>query len=58
MWWDELNRIGPLYGYYPNASKTCLIAKPAHENAANEIFAGYSMLSLLACLSIAASWKC
>ena len=38
MWWDELNRIGPLYGYYPNASKTCLIA--AHENAANEIFAG------------------
>ena len=31
-WWDELNRIGPLYGYYPYASKTCLIVKPHHEN--------------------------
>ena len=30
-------------GYYPNASKTCLIVKPAHENAANEIFAGSGM---------------
>lgn len=40
MWWDELNRIGPLYGYYPNASKTCLLVKPHHEHAANEIFAG------------------
>ena len=40
MWWDELNRIGPLYGYYPNAPKTCLIVKPPHEHAANEIFAG------------------
>ena len=38
MWWDELNRIGPLYGYYPNASKTCLIVKPHHGHAASEIF--------------------
>ena len=27
-WWDLLVRIGPNYGYYPNASKTWLIVKP------------------------------
>ena len=26
-WWDELNLLGPMYGYFPNASKTVLIVK-------------------------------
>ena len=26
-WWDQLVKVGPDYGYLPNASKTCLIMK-------------------------------
>ena len=26
--WDELSKVGPLYGYHPNPTKTCLIVKP------------------------------
>ena len=26
-WWDEMNRVGPKYGYYPKASKTILRIK-------------------------------
>jgi len=29
IWWDKLCEDGPLYGYYPNASKTVLIVKDA-----------------------------
>ena len=30
--------IGPLYGYFPNGSKTHVLAKPHHVEAAKEIF--------------------
>ena len=34
-WWDELARLGPDYGYFPNPSKTWLVTKEAfHANAA------------------------
>ena len=40
-WWDRLNAIGPLYGYYPKASKTYLIVKDSRMlEKAKEIFAG------------------
>ena len=28
QWWKQLLSLGPLYGYYPNATKTYLIVKP------------------------------
>ena len=37
-WWDLLVEIGPLYGYFPNGSKTHVLAKPHHVEAAKEIF--------------------
>ena len=37
-WWDLLVEIGPLYGYFPNGSKTHILAKPQHAEAAREIF--------------------
>lgn len=33
-WWDELTRLGPSYGYFPNSSKTWLVTKETcHSNA-------------------------
>ena len=29
-WWDHLICLGPDFGYFPNAIKTCLIVKPQH----------------------------
>ena len=37
-WWDPLVEIGPQYGYFPNGSKTHVIAKPHHAETAKEIF--------------------
>ena len=37
-WWDMLVEIGPLYGYFPNSSKTHVLAKPQYAEAAREIF--------------------
>ena len=39
-WWDLLVEIGPLYGYFPNGSKTHILAKSHHAEAAKEIFKG------------------
>lgn len=39
-WWDKLQSIGPLFGYYPNPHKTWLVVKPAHHQAAEECFQG------------------
>ena len=32
--------VGPLHGYFPNGSKTHVLAKPNHIEAAKEIFKG------------------
>ena len=37
-WWDLLEEIGPLYGYFPNGSKTHVLTKPHHAETAKEIF--------------------
>ena len=37
-WWDEISRLGPSFGYHPNASKTWLIVKKEHESAAVALF--------------------
>ena len=39
-WWDLLEEIGPLYGYFPNGSKTHVLTKPHHAETAKEIFKG------------------
>ena len=39
-WWDLLEEIGPLYGYFPNSSKTHIITKPKHAESAREVFQG------------------
>ena len=36
-WWDRMVKLGPDYGYYPNATKTWLIVKEDHlEEAKNQ----------------------
>ena len=37
---DKLLELGPRYGYYPNASKTYLLVKPAFYNTVKTIFQG------------------
>ena len=39
-WWDLLKEIGPQYGYFPNGSKSHVLAKPQHVEAARETFKG------------------
>ena len=39
-WWDNLERFGPDYGYFPNGAKTWLVVKDAHVQAARSIFYG------------------
>ena len=38
MWWDLLNETGPLYGYFPNGSKTHILVKPQYINKAKKLF--------------------
>ena len=40
IWWDELARIGPSYGYFPNSAKTQLLVKPAIMEQARTEFNG------------------
>ena len=37
-WWNDLKMNGPLFGYYPEATKTWLVVKPAYEERARELF--------------------
>ncbi len=39
-WWDELNHLGPGYGYITNASKTWLVTKSQYYSAAKAVFQG------------------
>ena len=38
-WWDELSEQGPLFCYYPNASKIYLVVKEEYETSAIQAFA-------------------
>ena len=40
LWWDQLCREGPGFGYFPNASKTWLVTKDSCHSDAEIIFAG------------------
>ena len=33
-----LSKMGPLYGYHPNSSKTCLLVKPDFIESASRLF--------------------
>ena len=37
-WWDMLSKMGPLYGYNPKSSKTCLLVKPDFIDSARRLF--------------------
>ncbi len=37
-WWNKLCSTGPLFGYYPKPSKTWVIVKSEHYEAAKEAF--------------------
>ena len=39
-WWDCLTKSGPDYGYFANASKTCLIVKEGYKDEAESTFGG------------------
>ena len=38
QWWDKLNAMGSLFGYYPNSKKSWLIVKPGFLDNAKELF--------------------
>ena len=40
LWWDSLVDLGPLFGYYPNPTKTWLVVKEEHAAEARHEFAG------------------
>ena len=40
VWWDLINKYGPLLGYYPKASKSWLTVKPEYIDSAKETFRG------------------
>ena len=46
-WWDQLEAIGPRYGYFPNSVKTHILTKPHTAESAKEIFkdTGISILT-------------
>ena len=37
-WWKKLETLGPQFGYFPNAEKSCLIVKPEIELSAMQLF--------------------
>ena len=37
-WWNILTKIGPSFGYYPNAEKTWLLVKEEHFELATTTF--------------------
>ena len=39
-WWDRLEEIGPLYGYFPKSSKTGILVKQEVAETAKEVFQG------------------
>ncbi len=39
QWWDQVECLGPTFGYYPNGAKTYLNVKEEHEIKAKALFA-------------------
>ena len=39
-WWDHISRIGPMFGYFPNPSKTWVITKEEFLSSARSSFDG------------------
>jgi len=39
LWWDELTKLRPFFGYHPNPSKTYLVVKEEHLENATQAFA-------------------
>ncbi len=37
-WWNHINKIGPKYGYFTNATKTWLVTKERHLSKAEAAF--------------------
>ena len=37
-WWDKLNKVGPAFGYFPNAAKTWLVVIEYQLASAQELF--------------------
>ena len=37
-WWDVLNSLGPVFGYFPNPKKCWIISKPDKEASVKEVF--------------------
>ena len=42
-WWQDLQTSGPLFGYFPKASKTWLIVKPGNLERAQTMFPGINI---------------
>ena len=38
VWWEHLSARGPVYGHYPNATKTWLLVKSQHRERAQQLF--------------------
>ena len=43
-WWDHLQCLGPDFGYFPNAVKTCLIVKQQHLCKTKTLFHGTGVI--------------
>ena len=37
-WWDVLNSLGPVFGYFPNPKKCWIVSKPDKEASVKEVF--------------------
>ncbi len=42
-WWSKIQKQGPIFGYFPNPSKTWLITKPEHLERAKKMFPGINI---------------
>ena len=42
-WWQDVQKSGPLFGYFPKASKTWLIVKPGKLERAQKMFPGINV---------------
>ena len=43
-YWEDVRRLGPGYGYFPNPSKSVLLVKPEYEQEAQRLFASSGLL--------------